>query len=64
MCQNLEEFLVLLEAVLLKRTNSLDDLFHGLSPRRAGGIASVVAPAAPLATAWRVSRNLVDLSFR
>ena len=64
MSQNQEKVLVLLELVLLKRSDALDDLPHEPSPRRAGGIPSVVAPTAPLATAWRVSRNLVALSFR
>jgi len=64
MSQNQKKVLVLLELVLLKRSDALDDLPHELSPRRAGDIVCVIAPAGPLATAWRVSRNLVDLSFR
>src|SRR5271157_5490703 len=64
MSQNQKKVLVLLELVLLKRSDALDDFSHELSPRRAVAIACVIAPAAPLATAWRVSRNLVDLSFR
>ena len=63
MSQNQEKVLVLLELVLLKRSDALDDLPHELSPHRAGGIACVMAPADLLAAAQRASRNLVDLGL-
>src|SRR5208337_3176063 len=43
MSQNQKKVLLLLELVFLERTDALDDLPHELSPRRAGGISSVVA---------------------
>src|SRR5271165_6027578 len=64
MSQNQKKVLVLLELVLLKRSDALNDLPHELSPRRAGGIARVIAPADPLAATRRASRDLVNPCLR